>query len=102
MQERRLLGELTRTAYETTRAFLPAQSPGLKGSVPYFVSSAHTFGCVANVQHRSYYLALSHPPLELVFREKRKRFSQTAPLEFQLSRLEEPLDDPVNRFGVEI
>ena len=49
LQEQRLLGELTRTAYETTRAFLAAPLPAVTGGVPYFVSSVHTFGSSATI-----------------------------------------------------
>ena len=49
VQEHALLGELTRTAYAVTRAFLAAQFPTVEGGVPYFVSSVHTAGAVGNV-----------------------------------------------------
>ena len=88
MQERRLLGKLTRTAYDTTRAFLAAQFPGVKGGVPYFVSSVHTFGSSANVHHHAYYLALSHPPSGPIFRESESGSSKLPPLRinFPVSR----------------
>jgi hypothetical protein len=56
MQDRALLGELTRTAYEVTRAFLAAQFPAVEGGVPYFVSSVHTFGSVANIHPHAHAL----------------------------------------------
>ena len=49
MREHPLLGELTRTAYQVTRAFLAAQFPGVERGVPYFVSAVHTFGSLGNV-----------------------------------------------------
>jgi hypothetical protein len=56
MRERRLLGEFTRTAYQVTRMFLAAQFPGAKAGVPYFVSSVHTFGSMANVHPHAHAL----------------------------------------------
>ena len=48
MRERRLLGELVRTAYDVTRRFLAAQFPGVKRAVPYFVGAVETWGSVVN------------------------------------------------------
>jgi len=49
MRERALLGEMTRTAWCSTRTFLAAQFPGLEDPVPYFVSAVHTFGSWGNL-----------------------------------------------------
>ncbi len=48
LRERRLLGELVRTAYGVTRLFLSAQFPGVAGGVPYFVGAVETWGSVVN------------------------------------------------------
>jgi hypothetical protein len=56
MREHPLLGELTRTAYQATRAFLAAQFPGVERGVPYFVSGVHTFGSLGNVHPHAHAL----------------------------------------------
>jgi len=58
MRERRLLGELVRTAYDVTRRFLAAQFPGVKRAVPYFVGAVETWGSVVNLHPHAHALML--------------------------------------------
>ena len=53
MRERRLLGDLVRTAYDVTRRFLGAQFPGVTRAVPYFVGAVETWGSVVNATRTS-------------------------------------------------
>ena len=62
MREHPLLGELTRTAYRATRAFLAAQFPGVERGAPYFASAVHTFGSLGNVHPHAHALCSAGNP----------------------------------------